>query len=134
MRTHSIYDDHYLLVLGRRLRRRREAAGVTRKVLSEQVDMSSKALEMWENGERCPNLLLIMRLAHALQWPIEQLIYGTEDEWPELLPRNSIPVYLSGRRSRTAPTFAVACAAAATPSNQETPGATPKTTMETTLP
>lgn len=52
---------------GERLRRRREAAGMSRPVLASLAGCSSDALKRWENGERgMPRTPVLAKLAMAL--------------------------------------------------------------------
>lgn len=122
MRGDNDTDTLYLELLGRRIRRRREAAGITRVILADRIDVSSKALELWEQGRRSPGLIYLLRLAWALNWSLDSLIYGTEDEWPALLPRRNIPPYLTAKPSRLASISGVPCAVAATNSTPVIPG------------
>jgi DNA-binding XRE family transcriptional regulator len=49
-----------------RLRRARDAAGLTQKQLSEMADLSATGLAMIERGERVPNLDTAARICWAL--------------------------------------------------------------------
>ena len=55
-----------LVTLGRRIRHRRRAAGLTLAALGEQVGRSQSALSLIESGQREPRLSLLRALADAL--------------------------------------------------------------------
>ena len=57
----------FLAALGRRVRERRDEAGLTRRRLSELSGLSERYLAQLESGDGNISILLIRRVAEALQ-------------------------------------------------------------------
>lgn len=66
--------------VGERLRRRREAAGLTQKQLARKLpgEMEGGQISRWERGESFPTYANVLALAHALGLTEEELLL--EDE------------------------------------------------------
>lgn len=60
--------------LGKNLRRLREAAGLTQMELANRADMDMAEISRLELGKRDPRLSTIVRLAVALELPLEALV------------------------------------------------------------
>ena len=56
-----------------RLKRLREAVGLTQQDLAEQAEVSLSAVRQWERGDRTPNLEVACRLADALDVSLDEL-------------------------------------------------------------
>lgn len=67
------------IAFGRRLRRFREAAGLSRKELANQVHISPDTLAIYENGWRGPSRPVLQRLADVLGISTDALL-GLEPE------------------------------------------------------
>lgn len=67
-------DAEFLGAVGRRVRERRAAIGVTRKQLARTADVSERYLGQLETGEGNISILLLRRIAMALDAPITQLL------------------------------------------------------------
>lgn len=67
-------DPAFLAALGRRVRERREEAGLTRRRLAEASGLSERYLAQLESGDGNISILLIRRVAEALQCSLEQLL------------------------------------------------------------
>lgn len=52
----------------------RKSAGLTQQQLAERVGVSRQQIQKWECGERTPKLKNIIKLAAALDLPLEELI------------------------------------------------------------
>ena len=64
----------FLAALGRRVRDRRDEAGLTRRRLSESSGLSERYLAQLESGDGNISILLIRRVAEALHCSLEQLL------------------------------------------------------------
>jgi XRE family aerobic/anaerobic benzoate catabolism transcriptional regulator len=64
----------FLAALGRRVRERRDEAGLTRRRLSELSGLSERYLAQLESGDGNISILLIRRVAEALHCSLEQLL------------------------------------------------------------
>lgn len=59
--------------LGNSLKAERERLGLTQAALAERVGVSRKTINTVENGVFVPSTLLALKLAAALDRPVEQL-------------------------------------------------------------
>ena len=75
----SAHGD-FLLSLGRRVRELRNRRGLTRKQVSQQADVSERHLAQLEAGEGNISVLLLQRIAEALEVPIANLFSPAADE------------------------------------------------------
>jgi putative transcriptional regulator len=64
--------------LGNRLRQERTGRDLTQAALAELVGVSRKTINTVENGVFVPSTLLALKLARALQLPVEQLFFLEE--------------------------------------------------------
>lgn len=67
-------EPEFLAAFGRRVRERREEAGLTRRRLAELSGLSERYLAQLESGDGNISILLIRRVAEALQCSLEQLL------------------------------------------------------------
>ncbi len=70
----SADEAGFLAALGRRVRERRDEAGLTRRRLSELSGLSERYLAQLESGDGNISILLIRRVAEALHCSLEQLL------------------------------------------------------------
>ena len=61
--------------LGNGLKERRSELGLTQAELAERVGVTRKAVNTVENGVFTPSTLLALKLASALDVPVEQLFW-----------------------------------------------------------
>lgn len=61
--------------LGNRLKMHRARAGMTQADLAEAVSVTRKTINTVENGIFVPSTLLALKLAHALQTPVDELFF-----------------------------------------------------------
>ena len=61
--------------LANRLKERRTEAGLTQAELAEQVGVTRKTVNTVENGVFTPSATLAIKLADALNVPVEQLFW-----------------------------------------------------------
>ena len=62
-----------LLLLGKAIKQRREALGLTQERLAEQCGFDRTYISMLERGARNPSLLNLLRLADGLKTSVSQL-------------------------------------------------------------
>jgi transcriptional regulator with XRE-family HTH domain len=60
--------------LGREIRRRRQAQGMTLEALAEATGITPNYIGSIENGQRDPGLSTVMRIAHGLRLPLAELL------------------------------------------------------------
>jgi len=72
----SVSDPDFLAALGKRVRDTRERRGLTRKVLAEQADVSERYLGQLELGEGNASIVLLRRVAQALNVALVDLLDG----------------------------------------------------------
>ncbi|GLR48257.1 helix-turn-helix transcriptional regulator [Sphingomonas astaxanthinifaciens] len=61
--------------LGNRLKERRSELGLTQAELAERCAVSRKTINTVENGVFVPSTVLALRLAAALERPVEELFW-----------------------------------------------------------
>lgn len=72
-----------------RLRMLRLQHGLTQEQMSERAEVSLKHLQRLESGSNMnPSLLLLVRLAAAINVPLYELLYSPKDLLVELLERS----------------------------------------------
>lgn len=69
--------------LGRVIRRRRLAAGLSQEALAERADVHRNEIGFLERGQRSPSLDVVARVAAALGLPASQLLVEAEAEADE---------------------------------------------------
>ena len=75
--THSGIDT-----FGDRLRRLREAARLTQKVLAETLGVSQQSIAGWESNRTEPNMKTIERIAQIFEVSADSLIFSPETPLP----------------------------------------------------
>ena len=114
---------NYLTRLGERVRRLRHQRGTTRKTLAQDAEVSERYLAQLESGEGNCSIVLLRRIAGAMNVPVTQLVSEAGDppvdtvllsqfverlppqaakEARELVLRHFGEAYGAGRRSRIA--------------------------------
>lgn len=73
-------DPEFLASLGKRVRDARERRGLTRKVLADQADVSERYLGQLEVGEGNASIVLLRRVAAALEVPLVDLLDGNSHD------------------------------------------------------
>jgi XRE family aerobic/anaerobic benzoate catabolism transcriptional regulator len=80
-RTTAIPDEDFLLFLGKRVRRLRNLRGMTRKAVAHESDVSERHLAQLEAGEGNVSIVLLRRIADALNVSLVEL-FASEVEQP----------------------------------------------------
>jgi transcriptional regulator with XRE-family HTH domain len=62
------------------LRRRREAAGLSQEALAAQANLHRNYVGLLERGQRMPSILVVQRLAAALDTTMSELLAEVEQE------------------------------------------------------
>ena len=73
-------ESEFLLCVGRRVRELRERSGVSRRVLARQADVSERYLGQLEAGAGNISIVLLRRVAVALDVPIRALLESETDQ------------------------------------------------------
>lgn len=90
--------------MGRRLRSRREALGLTRGVLVRRLGMSAKQLEDYEAGRVRPNAGMLFKLSRELNVPISYFFANGDDHGGSAdIADNASPAPRNGEGPPTAP-------------------------------
>lgn len=76
----SLADDEFLAFLGKRVRELRNRRGMTRKMVAREADVSERHLAQVESGEGNISVLLLQRLAGALNVPLANLFAPQTEE------------------------------------------------------
>ena len=71
------------MTYGERIRREREAKGLTQEELAEAVGVSRQAVSKWENGTSDPSTSNLCALAKLYGIPVEELLHETQEEKSE---------------------------------------------------
>src|SRR5437870_3383967 len=79
-RTTSIPDEDFLLFLGKRVRQLRNLRGITRKTVARESDVSERHLAQLEAGEGNVSIVLLSRIAAALNVSLVELFALEADE------------------------------------------------------
>ena len=86
---------------GEAIKQKREQLGLTQQDLAEKLFVSRQTVCRWENGSRCPDLVMAKKIAMVLGISLDDLIPGevVQDYVPEKEPPidiSCIKVMLSG--------------------------------------
>jgi XRE family aerobic/anaerobic benzoate catabolism transcriptional regulator len=82
-RATPIPDGEFLLFLGRRVRQRRSVRGTTRKMVAREADVSERHLAQLEAGEGNVSIVLLRRIAAALNVSLVELFAPETEEAAE---------------------------------------------------
>lgn len=72
----NMAEDEVIREIGRRVRSRRERRELTQMGLAELVGISRSYVAQMENGKRAASFAVLIRVAEALDIPIEELLGG----------------------------------------------------------
>ncbi len=72
------------MTLGETIKELREAEGLTQQELAEKLFVSRQTVCRWENGTRCPDLIMAKKIAMALHVSIDDLF--TDDDLSSYAP------------------------------------------------
>lgn len=73
---------------GEKLRKAREAKGMTQQSLAEKLYVTRQAVSRWEHGERFPDLITTRRISQILDVKVDDLL--SDNEMKTVAERNSI--------------------------------------------
>jgi XRE family aerobic/anaerobic benzoate catabolism transcriptional regulator len=79
-RSTRVRDGDFLLFLGRRVRQLRSVRGTTRKMVAREADVSERHLAQLEAGEGNVSIVLLRRIAAALNVSLVELFAGEVEE------------------------------------------------------
>lgn len=71
--------DSLLCILGRRIRDRRLAVGLTQPELAAVIGHSQRMISYYETGRREPTVETIARICHAVDMPISTFMSALDD-------------------------------------------------------
>lgn len=74
------FDERLKKVLGRRIKRRRQFLDLSQESLAERAGINRTQISLFENGERMPLTVTLVKLAAALEVSVSQLLVGVEWE------------------------------------------------------
>lgn len=60
--------------MGEKLRKIREAVGLTQKELAEKLGVYQRDISRWETGKRVPGVLMVKKMAQVLGCRMEDLV------------------------------------------------------------
>ena len=64
------------MTFGEAMKKKREQIGLTQQELAEKLFVSRQTVCRWENGTRCPDLVMAKKIALVLGIPMDDLIPG----------------------------------------------------------
>lgn len=73
---------------GEKLRKAREAKGMTQQSLAEKLYVTRQAVSRWECGDRFPDLITTKRISQILNVSVDELI--SDNEMKSVAERNPI--------------------------------------------
>lgn len=79
MSKHDLHETIFSLVLGRKLKLKRERAGLTQVQLSEAIGMSRTSITNMEAGKQGPTIYGLVQIARAIGCPVQSLLPTTKD-------------------------------------------------------
>jgi XRE family transcriptional regulator, aerobic/anaerobic benzoate catabolism transcriptional regulator len=89
-------SEEYLAMVGNRVRELRARRGMTRKILARDSHVSERYLAQLESGEGNISILLLRQVAHALDTPLESLVFAGAEPPVDLVRTTE---FLRGLRS-----------------------------------
>ncbi|MBE6974443.1 MAG: helix-turn-helix domain-containing protein [Ruminococcaceae bacterium] len=81
------------MTFGEAMKKKREQIGLTQQELAEKLFVSRQTVCRWENGTRCPDLVMAKKIALVLGIPMDDLITGEMVE--DHVPASGGPVDIS---------------------------------------
>lgn len=79
------------LKIGANIIHYRKAMGITQAELAQRLNYSDKAVSKWERGESIPDVLTLVDIAGQFHITINQLVYGPQEESPEVQEPVELP-------------------------------------------
>lgn len=76
----AIREDEFLLFVGKRVRELRNRRGMTRKMVAHEADVSERHLAQLESGEGNISIVLLRRIAGALNVSLAELFLPSPEE------------------------------------------------------
>ena len=67
------------MTFGKAIKAKREALGMTQRDLAEKLFVSRQTVCRWENGSRCPDLIMSKKISMVLGIPMDDLVPTGED-------------------------------------------------------
>ena len=92
-------DRAFRVALGAELAMRRQALGLTQRVLARRAQMSQPSLSKYELGEREISLTQTLRLAAALRVPLFDLLGAVRGRLESQQEMSAAPAVEEGRRA-----------------------------------
>ncbi len=68
--------------LGKRIAAHRKALGLTQDALAEQLGITAQAISKWENGQSCPDITMLPKLAEIFRCTTDELLGIAQKELP----------------------------------------------------
>lgn len=81
------------MTFGEAIKTKREALGLTQQDLADKLFVSRQAICRWENGTRCPDLIMAKKISLVLGISLDELIPGEVVQ--DYIPPKEPPVDLS---------------------------------------
>ena len=81
------------MTFGEAIREKRESLGLTQQDLAEKLFVSRQTVCRWENGSRCPDLIMAKRISMVLGISMDELVPGEAVQ--EYAPTKEAPVDIS---------------------------------------
>ena len=81
----AIREDEFLLFVGKRVRELRNRRGMTRKMVAHEAEVSERHLAQLESGEGNISIVLLRRIAAALNVSLAELFQPNSEEPAEKL-------------------------------------------------
>ena len=72
--------------LGARIAKMRKAKNLTQEALAEKLGVSAQAVSKWENDQSCPDVMLLPKLASALDTTADILLTGEIPAGARMVP------------------------------------------------
>lgn len=74
--NHRIMSLGDRMSLGKRIRSKRQALGLSQQALAQQLNVSNKTVSKWENDTHVPDLEILTKLANCFGCSLDELIEG----------------------------------------------------------
>ena len=81
------------MTFGEAIKEKRESLGLTQQDLAEKLFVSRQTVCRWENGTRCPDLMMAKKISLVLGIPMDDLVPG--EAVREDTPPKEVPVDIS---------------------------------------
>ena len=81
------------MTFGEAIKEKRESLGLTQQDLAEKLFVSRQTVCRWENGSRCPDLIMAKKISMVLGISMDELVPGEAVQ--EYVPQKEAPVDIS---------------------------------------